>query len=195
MQNILYAFFIALVNNLDNISVRMAYGLKGIKIDLNMNLFISAITFIVSTLTAYFGSSLSTIISPLICNIFTMLIFVILGLGFILGPYIKHKEANKLVDIISNPDEADLNKNKKIDLKEAMFLGIALNINNIGGSFSAGMLSLNPYTIGLLSAIFSFLALWLGGYLEHVFKKAMDNKKATWIIGFILIIIGIKQLL
>lgn len=195
MVNVLYALFIALTNNIDNIGVRIAYSLKGIKIDVYKNILIAVITFIISTIAAYFGTTLLNIITPTICNILTMIIFIILGLSFILEPYKKKKDTTTFIGIITSPSNADIDNSKTIDLKEAIFLGIALNLNNIGGSISAGILGINIYLIGILSTIISFLALALGNYLNYFFRNIKVQKKTTFITGLILIIFGIKQLL
>ncbi len=195
MQSILYAFFIALINNIDNISVRIAYSLKGVKIDIYKNILISVITFIMSTLSAFLGDYLVNFISPSMCNIFTAIIFVCLGLYFIFEPYIKHKKASNFIEIIMDPDNADIDNSKNIDFKEAIFLGIALNLNNIGGSLSAGVIGINIYLIGELSTLFSFISLWLGNYVANMFQNSIIYKKASLIAGIILILIGIKQLL
>jgi putative sporulation protein YtaF len=194
VQSILYTFFIALINNIDNISVRIAYSLKGIKIDIYKNILISVITFIMSTLSAFLGATLINFVNPNMCSIFTAIIFICLGLYFIFEPHIKHKEASNFIEIIIDPNNADIDNSKNIDLKEAIFLGIALNLNNIGGSLSAGAMGINIYLIGGLSTLFSFIALWLGNYVASIFENSIIYKNANLIAGIILILIGIKQL-
>jgi putative sporulation protein YtaF len=195
MQSILYAFFIALINNIDNISVRIAYSLKGVKIDIYKNILISLITFFMSTMSALFGAFILDFINPNISAIFTMIIFIILGLYFIFEPYIKRKKASTYVGIITDPNNADIDNSKNIDLKEALFLGIGLNLNNIGGSLSAGIYGVNIYLIGGLSTIISFISLWLGNYLTNIFQNTVAYKKANLVIGIILILLGIRQIL
>lgn len=194
MFGILYIFFIAIINNIDSISVRIAYSLKGIKVGIYKNILISIVTFIITTLIAISGNTLSGVISAKICNIVTMIVFVVLGLYFIIEPHIKREDKNTFTGIITNPNNADIDNSKTIDFKEALFLSIALNINNIGGSFSGGILGLNAYLIGGLSAVISFLTLWLGNYLVNIIKDTYC-KRANFIAGLILIILGIKQLL
>jgi putative sporulation protein YtaF len=149
----------------------------------------------VSTSAALLGNSILASISPKICNIFTMMILVLIGLYFIFEPYIKRKPTNTFAGIILNPDNADIDNSKNIELKEAIFLGVALNINNIGGSFSAGVLGSNIYLVGILSALISFVVLWLGNYLYLFIKNPILNKRISIISGLFLIALGIKQLL
>jgi len=49
-MHFIYTIFIALANNLDNISVRIAYSIRGVKISILKKLWISIITFFISLL-------------------------------------------------------------------------------------------------------------------------------------------------
>ncbi|MDI6604516.1 sporulation membrane protein YtaF [Thermoanaerobacterium sp. RBIITD] len=205
-MHFLYTIFIALANNLDNISVRIAYSIRGIKIPIMKNLWISLITFIISTIAALSGSIISNFLSRHITSLLSMLLLTAIGLWIMLEPYFKKnynsneelnnsEEDKSIYAIIRKPEKADVDNSKDIDYKEATFLGIALSINNIGGGFSAGMIGLNSFFIGLFSALISFLALWIGNYITDFFNRWNLNKKATIIAGILLILIGLKQIM
>lgn len=205
-MHFLYTIFIALANNLDNISVRIAYSIRGIKISIMKNLWISLITFIISTIAALSGSIISNFLSRRITSLLSMLLLTAIGLWIMLEPYFKKnynsneelnnsEEDKSIYAIIRKPEKADVDNSKDIDYKEATFLGIALSINNIGGGFSAGMIGLNSFFIGLFSALISFLALWIGNYITDFFNRWNLNKKATIIAGILLILIGLKQIM
>lgn len=202
-MHLLYTFVIALANNLDNIGVRIAYSIRGIKIPVPKNLWISVITFIISGGAAYFGEFTSKYLSRNITSILSMLLLVGIGLWIITEPYIKKKkdkveEAEKdftITGILRNPENADVDNSIDIDFKEATLLGIALSVNNIGGGLSAGMIGLPWYFVGVFSAIISFVALWLGNYVTDFFKKWNLESKATIISGVALILLGFYQLI
>jgi putative sporulation protein YtaF len=200
----LYTLFIALANNLDNIGVRIAYSIRGIKINIAKNLWISVITFIISSLAAFSGSIASKLLNKNTASIISMVLLIGIGLWIIIEPYI-HKvkietddidsNSTNIYDILVNPEKADKDKSKDIDFKEATFLGIALSINDVGGGLSAGMIGLNFLFVGLFSATISFLALFAGNYITEFFKRWNLEKRATIFSGLILILIGIKQVL
>ncbi|NMM65150.1 sporulation membrane protein YtaF [Clostridium sp. P21] len=204
-MHLLYTVFIALVNNLDNISVRIAYSIRGIKITTSKNLWISVITFFISSLAAFSGTAVSQAFSNKVSSILSMTMLVIIGLWIILEPYLKkdnkiddeesYIQNSNIYNILKEPENADVDNSKDIDYKEATFLGIALSINNVGGSLSAGMIGLNSFFIGFFSAVISFLALWAGNYITEFFNRWNLTKKANIISGVILILIGIKQIL
>ncbi|KZL90657.1 hypothetical protein CLMAG_35570 [Clostridium magnum DSM 2767] len=70
-----------------------------------------------------------------------------------------------------------------------------LSINNIGGSFSSGIIGSNSYFVGVFSAVVSFVALWSGNYLTVFLNRYNIENKAIILYGTILIIIGAKQIL
>lgn len=203
LMHFIYTIFIALANNLDNISVRIAYSIRGVKISVYKNLWISFITFFISSFAAFLGVTMSKVLNNHIASILSMILLISIGLWIILEPYFKKtgnneiksniSEEKTICDILRDPESADVDNSKDIDYKEATFLGIALSINNIGGGLSAGMIRLNPFFVGFFSALISFLALWAGNYITYFFNKWNLGKKATIFAGILLILIGLKQ--
>jgi len=122
----------------------------------------------------------------------------------IMEPYIKRNnicsdESDQVrkggaYNVLLNPQHADMDNSKHIDFKEGTLLGIALSINNVGGGLSAGMIGLNSFWVGLLSAVLSFLALWAGNYVAELFVKLNIAKRAAVVAGLLLIAIGIEQI-
>jgi len=206
MLHALYTFFIALSNNFDNIGVRIAYSIRGIKISHPINLWISVITFFISGFAAYSGSIISGYFSKQLSSIIAMVLLSAIGIWMIADHYIKRRrnlylaeksdeeDAKSILHVLANPEKADMDKSKHIDFKEATILGIALSINNVGGGLSAGMIGLSSFWVGLLSAVISFIALWAGNYIAEYFIKWNISNKATVAAGLVLIGIGIGQL-
>jgi putative sporulation protein YtaF len=200
-----YIIFISIVNNLDNISVRIAYSLRGIKISILKNLWISLITFIIASCAAFFGSTISDVFDERLSSYISMLLLISIGLWIIITSYLKKdkeseenvniKSSKNLFTILDNPQCADLDYSKEIDFKEATFLGLALSLDNLGGGLSAGMIGLNFIYIGFISAVISFLTLLAGNYLSKLFRKFNFGSRATIFAGVVLILIGIVQVL
>jgi putative Mn2+ efflux pump MntP len=65
----------------------------------------------------------------------------------------------------------------------------------VGGGVSAGMIGLNSFWVGFLSAVLSFIALWAGNYVAEFFIKWNISKKATLAAGLLLIAVGIEDCL
>jgi putative sporulation protein YtaF len=206
MKHFIYILLIALANNVDNIGARIAYSIRGIKITTEINVWISVITFIISMTAAYSGSVLSELLNKQVSSVISMLLLSTIGLWIIAEPYIKKKDnrsheesarenGKSIFHIMLKPEKADMDNSKHIDFKEATVLGIALSINNIGGGISAGMIGLNSFWVGILSALVSFIALWGGNYVTDYVNRWHIGNKATTIAGILLIMIGIEQIL
>ena len=205
MHNLFYTFFIALSNNFDNIGVRIAYSIRGIKITTLINIWISVITFFISYFAAFSGTLITGFFGKQLSSIIAMLLLTAIGSYMILEQYIKKaKKApdeesdqgneTSILKVLAKPENADMDRSKHIDFKEATILGIALSINNVGGGLSAGMMGLNSFWVGLLSAVISFIALWSGNYIAEFFIKWNISNKATVAAGIVLIAIGIEQI-
>jgi putative sporulation protein YtaF len=205
MYRLFYLLLISLANNLDNIGVRIAYSIRGIKISIPINLWISVITFIISGFAAYSGTLITGFLNKQWSSVISMLLLSGIGLWIIAEPYMKKKCddhdgsqqecTTNIWHVFAKPEKADRDNSKHIDFKEATVLGVALSINNIGGGLGAGMIGLNSFWVGFFSALISFLALWAGNYITEFFTRWNIGNKATVVAGIALILIGIEQLL
>jgi len=202
MQQVFYTFFIALTNNVDNVAARIAYSIRGIRISIPINIWISVITFLISSVAAYSGSMISEFLPRRFSSLVGMSLLSAIGLWMIAEQYIPKKNGSGESDqdakkgifaIMRRPENADTDRSKHIDFKEATVLGVALSINNVGGGVSAGMIGLDPFWVGFLSAVFNFIALWGGNYIAEVFIRWNLSHRATVVAGLILIAIGIEQ--
>jgi putative sporulation protein YtaF len=205
MHHFFYTFFIALTNNFDNIGVRIAYSIRGVRISTLINLWISVITFVISFFAAFSGTMISGVVSKQLSSLIAMLLLAAIGAWMILEPYLKKNNdcpdesiqgnKNSACNVLLHPQNADMDNSKHIDFREATFLGVALSINNVGGGVSAGMIGLNSFWVGFLSAVLSFIALWAGNYIAEFFIRWNISKKASVVAGLLLIAIGIEQII
>ena len=205
VRHFLYTLFIALTNNIDNVGVRIAYSIRGITTTTPINLWISVITFIISFFAALSGTVMSGFISKQISSVIAMVLLSAIGLWMILEPYLRknnnyseeaaQENRGSISHVLLNPHHADIDNSKHIDFKEATLLGIALSVNNVGGGVSAGMIGLNSFLVGLLSAVLSFIALWAGNYIAEFFIRWNISKKAGVVAGILLIAIGVEQII
>jgi putative Mn2+ efflux pump MntP len=180
-MNFIYLLFIAFINSIDNIGIRVAFSIGGVKVQLVKNLLISFMAFAVSLLASYFGDLISHILSDELCSILSMILLSLMGINLIVSPYLKKKKEEKL-----------LNTNS-ISYKQSITVGTALALDDIGGSVSVGLMSYNPLMVGLAFFIVSFSIFLSGNYMIKLFKKLSIGNIATTAAGIIMIIIGISQ--
>ena len=159
----------------------------------------------ISMFAAYSGTVLSGLMSKQVSSIVSMVLLTAIGIWIISEPYMKkgngageptaQDNGKSIFDVMLKPEKADMDNSKHIDFKEATVLGVALSINNIGGGISAGMIGLKAFWVGLFSALLSFIALWGGNYITDYLNKWHIGNKANVVAGFLLIMIGIEQIL
>jgi putative sporulation protein YtaF len=190
-------FAIAIANNVDNLGARIAYSIRGIKISVPINLWITVITFVISAGAALLGSVTAEFLGTAIAPVTAMVVLVALGLWMLTEPWRERRRNEHPAAAAAARhryrENSNANSPKEVGLKEGTLLGIALSINNIGGGMSAGMLGIDPYLVGALSAVLSFLALWAGNYFALFFVSWRIADSAGTIGGLLLIGLGIKQ--
>ncbi len=202
LQSLLSVTVIALSNNVDNLSVRLAYSIQGTKVPLSINVWISIITLMVSSCAAYSGVVVVSFLGARFATWLSMTMLLILGFTMIVQARIggwhnqicEEKTDVQHVGILRKAHHADIDDSKRIHFVEGTILGVALSINNIGGGITAGAIGIAPSLVGFLSALISFAALLAGNHAAEFFIKKHITDKAALVGGAALILIGLKQI-
>lgn len=192
MHTLLTVVLVGLANNIDNIFARVAFSVKGIRLSLAMNLWISAITFMFSLVACTTGGVLSQVLPPWLTPALGAVVFVVLGLWFISEPLREHlrRRRSALGSMLHKPESADRDHNRYIDFKEATVLAVALSIDSIGGSLGAGLIGIWPIYMATSAASLSFLALWGGNYLAQAMERLRLGQSGSIIAGVLLLAIA-----
>lgn len=192
---------IALGNNLDNAGVGIAYGIARIRLPFLSNLWIAIITFLITGSAVIFGIKVSTLLSPPAAKLLSAVVLCGLGLWLLLPALANRRKQEtteqrpSMLAVLTDPQQADRDRSRQIDLQEATLLGMALSINNIGGGMSAGLVHLSILWTALFSAVISFLVLWLGGWAGRRLAATRLGDYAQVLAGVLLIVIGLRQFL
>ena len=198
--------------SLDNLVVGIAYGIRKLKISLLSNLLIAFISCAGTFLSMLVGKLIGYFISPHNANIIGSIILIILGLWFIISSLKKstikkeeldigttQKNQNKIEyyncgELLERPEKADIDNSGNIDLKEALTLGLALALNNMGLGIGASIAGLSITLTSLLTFVFSFLTIPIGYYIGKKFLSKILENKADMISGIIIILLAIYEL-
>ncbi|OPY57419.1 MAG: manganese efflux pump MntP [Pelotomaculum sp. PtaU1.Bin035] len=103
------------------------------------------------------------------------------------------KSLGLLIQILKEPASVDQDCSGTIDFKEACLLGTALSLNNLAGGVAGGMAGLEPELTAFLSALISIIFFLGGNRLGRGCLSRWTGKKAAYIAGLMLIIIGIIE--
>jgi putative Mn2+ efflux pump MntP len=180
-MQLIYLFFIAFINSVDNIGIGVAYSIAGARVQLRKNLLISFMAFIVSFVASLFGDVISHYLGEDIAKLISMLLLAFMGLRMIYEAYHKSRE------------EEILNNIKIVSYKEAFSVGLALAIDDVPSSISSGLIGYGAFMVSMPYFVISFLIFFLGNYGTKLFSKLNIGKKANIIAGLILISIALIE--
>ncbi|BAU65619.1 manganese efflux pump MntP [Stanieria sp. NIES-3757] len=84
--------------------------------------------------------------------------------------------------------------NKDVSLKEAAVIGMALTITNLGTGISAGIAQLDLFFTSLFSSATSIILISLGNLFGDLINSILSRRKLEFISGFLLICLGLFEL-
>lgn len=195
--------------SLDNLIVGIAYGVKNLKIPMSSNLLIAFISCAGTFVSMALGKFAIKFLFGHTANLIGSFILILLGLWFIINSLKKndkvqkyeYKNQSKLEcykfqceELLTSPEKADINNSGHIDLKEAVVLGFALALNNIGLGIGASITGLNIILTSIFTFIFSLTTIPIGYVLgKKYIPNALENK-ANLISGIIIILLGLYEM-
>ena len=177
---ILYLFFIAVINSIDNMGIGIAYSIARVKVPLMKNLLISFMAFAVAFASALSGDLLSHVLNEEIASIISMLLLVLIGIRMIYGA-------------CDSDVEEELEKTKTIGDKEAISVGTVLALDDVGSSVSSGLAGYGPFAVAVPFFIVSFIIFFLANFGGGLMNKLRIGKRANIVAGIVMVIIGVLR--
>ncbi|ERJ12675.1 sporulation membrane protein YtaF [Haloplasma contractile] len=198
--------------SIDGLGVGLAYGVRGIKIKLFHIVLISCSAAFVMGISILLGQVIKTIIPDDFDRLIGGTILLLIGLWQLIEGWkrtklknlkesgcqsvvlvkIKIKLLGIILQVVCDPREADLDHSGDIDFKEAILLGIALNIDALGAGIGAGVAGFSMI-LAPISALFLFVSLLLGLYIGKNYISSSLKEKSYLFTALILILIGMKS--
>ena len=205
---ILTCMLLALSTSIDSIGIGLTYGIRDITISRQSKIILFIISLIISSISILIGNTLNNILSEEITNIIGSLILFFIGLIIIVQTLKREKRQEKKVyklfirflgitiQIIKDPISSDIDNSKKIDSKEAIYLGTALSLDSFSVGIGAGMLGSISIIFPLIVSLFQIVFLSLGRNIGEKLNKKIHIPSKIWSIlsAVLLILIGIVRL-
>lgn len=185
---------IALVSNLDNLGVGVAYGIRGTKISEVPNLIIAAITMAGTAGAITFGRGLSTLIAPSTGATVGSLIIIGIGVTTVLTSIVADGARTSSTLPHGDPARGRSGGSDFISYRAAVVLGVALSVNNVGTGIGAGLAGVAPLTTTLLAGAFSLLFIGFGSSAGKALARLLFDKSAQLVSGLALVAIGTAML-
>ncbi|HET7616735.1 MAG TPA: sporulation membrane protein YtaF, partial [Bacillales bacterium] len=107
---------------------------------------------------------------------------------------VRLKKFGILIKILREPTEADIDRSGTISATEAFLLGCALSFDAFGAGIGAAFVGYPPLFTALLVAFMSGLFLWSGKSFGFHFSDAKWLRKASFLPGLLLILVGLFRM-
>jgi putative Mn2+ efflux pump MntP len=176
--------------NIDNLAAGVSYGIQKIVMPLSSNFVIAFIVFAGTLFSMILGKSISPFMPVSVSNYIGG--SIIIGIGAIsIVKYFKNRKNSEQND--QYWEEKDKNNNKRIEFREALILGVALSINNMGLGIGASISGLSVIPTAACSFVFSLAFMFAGNFLGNSCFSKYFGKFAELVSGSIIIMLGIFQ--
>lgn len=200
---------LVLVVSLDSFVASIAYGTKGIKIPISSIWIINIISSLFLGISIFFGFLIQKIIPDNITSVLSFVLLFILGIYFLFESLAKSYLSSKryfnkklklnlfnigfVINVYIDEFKADLDKSKRLDSKEAIYLGTALALDSLAIGFGNSFGNINYFYAIVFSSIIGVIGVFSGLFLgEKILSKS--NINLSWLSGFILILLAFLKL-
>ncbi|MCI9016905.1 MAG: sporulation membrane protein YtaF [Clostridia bacterium] len=207
-------FILATSVSIDALGIGITYGLRNTKITRCANIILFILSILMTSLSVFIGDTLSNFLPNFITNFIGSFFLIIMGIWVIYQALNKknNKDSNVYVgeakiykffidflgitiQIIRNPISSDLDSSKKIDWKEALYLGIALSIDSFCIGIFGSIIGYSSVLFPILVASFQLIFLTIGSFLGTKLSNISKIPENIWSIisGILLICIAISR--
>lgn len=200
---------LVLTLSMDAFVASIAYGTSDIKIPLKSIVIIDIVCAAFLALSMFLGSLLKKVLPSDLTIMISFILLMVLGIYYLFESIIKRYLENKthskkqvklklfniwlIIDIYIDETKADLDNSKTLNLKEALYLAIALSLDSIAIGFGSGIGNINYIVVIILSLIWDVVAIWGGLLLGRKFVER-TNMDLSWLSGVMLIILALLKL-
>ena len=179
----------------------MSYGIKKSNIDLLKSTVISLVTLTGTVIAILMGTQISQFLPASSTQAIGCALLIGLGLYYIIKSFFSYiREKIKKAEVKSNECGSGTQNNvpakaSLLTMKEGLFLGLALSINNFGMGIGASITGLKLLPTAVMSLVVSVIFLYAGNLIGKTKVPHISDQSADFISGLILAALGIYELL
>lgn len=192
----------------DSFLASLAYGAEKIKIPMKSAILISLIGVLCLGVSLYMASYMQQYLPQAIASIISFTMFFLIGLSSLFQGTIKSllqrcqqkkvqfscKGIFFVLDIYVETTKADLDHSKRLSLKEAFYLAIALSIDSFLSGFAFGIHIHNPIPVLCFGFCMGFVVILAGSCIGRKIT-AMANWNLSWLSGVLFIFLAFTKIL
>lgn len=200
-MHLISSLLFAISANIDSFIVGMSYGIKKSNIDLLKSTVISLVTLTGTVIAILMGTQISQFLPASSTQAIGCALLIGLGLYYIIKSFFSYiREKIKKAEVKSNECGSGTQNNvpakaSLLTIKEGLFLGLALSINNFGMGIGASITGLKLLPTAVMSLVVSVIFLYAGNLIGKTKVPHISDQSADFISGLILAALGIYELL
>ncbi len=186
------AILLAVSLSMDALGIGISYGLRRVRVATLPKVIISLISLIFTVLAIGIGNVIALILPEPLAKLIGSAMMVVLGVIIIVQALSERnssenkknptpktwswtiKSLGVSIKITRAPVADDINKAPAINVKESLYLGVALSIDSFGAGISSAVAGVNsflvPILVGLCQFVFLSLGLYCGSKLTAIQK-------------------------
>lgn len=203
-------FLYILSVNLDSIGVGISYGLRKIHIATSASIIIALFSVLYAALALCAGSLLTRVLPDWMGKTAGSAILLILGVSICISAFrparsrtVKTERSFAIrplgvtISIVRDPIACDFDGSRRIDPREAIYLGLALSLDSIGVGIGAGLSGITAWFLPPIIGLLQFLFLTLGSILGKSLRRVTKIPPQTWTLlsGALLIVLSLLRAL
>ena len=167
------ALFFAIALSLDGLGVGVAYGIQKLVLPVKARIMISVVSFSAITAALYCGKVIGRLLPGEYATTLGRLILLVIGLWFLFQAWVEKKEKSVteqnlplaelslkslgiVILVLRHPSAADFDRSGSINIREAVFLGMALAMDAVGAGVGASIGASWPWYTPLLVGLSKF---------------------------------------
>lgn len=200
--------------SIDALGIGITYGLRNTKISGFAKVILFIISICITGFSVFVGNGISNIFSAEFTTFIGSMLLICMGL-FVIYQALKNKEEINpkfkqsepkiyrifieflgiTIQIIRNPISSDLDGSKRIDVKEALYIGICLSIDSFCVGICGSIIGYSSFLFPIFVATFQLVFLSVGRLLGEKISSITKIPENIWNVlsGVLLICIGISR--
>ena len=204
----MYVVILALAVSLDSFFAGITYGAGTIRIPFASLTVVGLVTAVCSAVPMLASRFIGGAVDPVLAvwagsallfllgvwNIFQEYMLKKLTLTDTGGDRLTFRLGRIIVSIMSDPEYADFDRSKTISPHEALYLGIALGLDNMAAIFGASLIGILPLYTPLVMALIQMALVRLGILLAASFAPGPE-RRLSYLPGAILVFIAVFRLI
>ena len=185
---------IGVTSNVDNLGAGVSLGVRSGPVPRMANGIIAVITMVGTAMAMVLGRALGRELPPSDGRLAGAVIVLAIGIWSIVSTVttrgVGAMETTGAAGRDAPTGRGDL-RQQNVTVREALVLGLALSVNNLGAGIGAGMAGLPPALTTAMTGVFSLLAIGPSSRLAYALGARWLGRSSSLMGGILLIAVGI----